>query len=340
MNAAPGWWLYYRLIPSAVSVLLVSVMMMYIFATRSTIRKERSYYSQLSVIYGVADIIQSVSWFIGPKYHLSYVTCAIQQHMFEFGSLVKAMTMVVISWSIFYIIKRMKPFDLTDPEIKYYMLVLGAFAVLSLLMCVAFRTNVMFCNDDDEASLSHANTAQRAVYMLVYVIPIYIMYAFNLVTTGVTFKYIMKLDSEISATSRMLRPLLPYPFIFTCALVPAGINLGFHLTNSGRPQILEDMSGLGISLCGIFYVFAFFYFQRVEWKSNMLRSSKKYLETPLTSSSGASHIMRNEANLLRADNVNKKDSSSNSEAFFTLPFDSQYEPSSSSVDVFNRHSEF
>lgn len=339
MASAPGWWVYYRLIPSIVSTVMAIMMIAYIVLSQSSLRKERAYYSQLSLVYGVADIIQSVSWFIGPKYEMSYLTCSIQEHMFEFGSMIKAMTMVVISWSILYIIRRMKPFDLMDPEIGKYILALLVFAVFGTLMCIGFRTSQMFCNEDHEASIRNADTQQRSVYMLTYVIPIYIMYAFNIITTIVSIKYIMKLDTEITATSKLLQPLLPYPLIFTFALVPAGINLGFHMVMSKRSQVFENLAGLGISLCGVFYVTAFFYFQRVEWKNAKARARGGLFPVHQSMDTTTSNpvIMQEEAKIIRQMRMEHNSDS----VLFTLPLESEAAASISSENcIFDRHTDF
>ena len=317
MSSAPGWWLYYRLIPSALSATLALIMIVYIFLTQSKTRKERRYYIHLSVFYGVADIVQSMSWFIGPKFDMSYEVCSVQEYLFEFGSMCKAMTMMIISWGIFYIIKRMKPFNLMDPEIRKYIVGLWMYAVFSLIMCICFRTSNLFCNEDNEASIAHGSTEQRGVFLLVYVVPIYIMYACNLVTTAVTFKYIMKLDTEITATSSLLRPLLPYPLIFTAALVPAGINIGLHMTTARHYQAFENISGLGIACCGIFYVTAFFYFQYVEWKKHKARELQSTVDLLLTSSEYTEDVLRAEAKLLREGAI------SSDAALYTLPLESE-----------------
>lgn len=317
MSSAPGWWVYYRLIPSALSTVLAVVMIVYILLTQSNTRKERSYYSQLSLFYGVADIVQSVSWFIGPKFDMSYEICSVQEYLFEFGSMCKAMTMMIISWSIFYIIKRMKPFNLMDPEIRKYILGLWIYAIFSVLMCICFRTSNLFCNEDNEASIAHGSPEQRGVYLLVYVVPIYIMYAYNVVTTVITFKYIMKLDTDISATSSLLRPLLPYPLIFTTALVPAGINIGLHMSTARHYQTFENISGLGISCCGIFYVTAFFYFQYIEMKKSKAHQLQTALKVPLISSTTASDVLCVDANRIRGG------AASTDSPFYTLPLESE-----------------
>jgi hypothetical protein len=331
MSPAPEWWVYYRLIPSIISTIMALTMIIYIVYTRGNVRKERNYYRQLSLFYGVADIIQSVSWLIGPKFDMTYDICSVQEYMFEFGSMCKAMTMAVISWSIFHIIKRMKPFDLMDPEIRKYIIGLAVYAVFGLCVCIIFKTSRLFCNADDEASLASGSKSSQGAFVLVYIVPIYVMYTANVICTVLTFKYIMNLDTNITVTSKLLRPLLPYPLIFTFALVPAGVNLTYHIVTKERHQLLENFSGLGVACCGIFYVLAFFYFQRVEWKDNHGRAARANNQVPL-SSRGQSTDDEDSKKKLRENLVDSSDSS----YFSTVVLQSEVDQTS----VVDRFSEF
>ena len=96
---------------------------------------------------------------------------------------------------------------------------------------------------------------------------------------------------------------------------------------------MEDLSGLGISLCGIFYVTAYFYFQRVEQK-NIKKRGCVNVEAPLAGSgSYPSHAHQNQKQRDGRDNT-----STDSAALFTLPLES--EASAGGGSIFERHSEF
>lgn len=264
----PGWWLYYRLIPSIVSFVAAFLILGNVYLVGRQ-RQERKYYHHLSAAFAVADIIQTLSWIIGPKFDEPFVQCSIQEYMFQFGSLGKTLVMAVISWSVWEMLRTMKPFAVS-PRFAICS-VIGVSILVSI--SIAAKTSSVVCGNDadsiDLGSNGNGSHLSRSVYIFAFIVPIIICAVVNIVFTVVCAVIAFRVRPSMMMT--FLRPLLPYPIIFSLALAPAFTYLIYVVATGQENASLEALAGLGISCCGIFYALA--YFSQLRESAIILKSS-------------------------------------------------------------------
>jgi hypothetical protein len=254
-----NWENYYLfwMIPSVFSFLLSALMALNILmipALRSRV------YQQLLAVLALSDLVKSGSWLIGVKYREPYLHCAIQEYLFQAGSLAEALCVVLICAVLIYTVSVRK-----TPTYR----IISSLVALScsvLFICLSlniyYRTAGIFCGSVYSGLSAPSLPTEVYVYLLSFLLVTFICISIHLLSyIWITwFVKRLRLDWEsvgqLEQMNILASRLRAYPLIFGANYVPLVIALvlpGIHLSLAIITAICASSTGALISLNYFYY---------------------------------------------------------------------------------------
>jgi hypothetical protein len=211
------FWILLKLFPSLISFAF-TVSIVWHVNTSQSLRKEKKYFHQQSLAFAAGDIIQCISWFMGPRSRGSFEKCSAQEYLFQLGLLYKVLVGASISWTIFYMIRNMKPFSFH----WIHLIAWFGFGILTSVISISFKTSSLYCTGEEVVDVADSGTqTSRSVYISVFLLPVCVCFILNLIFSVISVHYILLLRETLQKT--LLRPVLPFPIIFSIGFFPSTI---------------------------------------------------------------------------------------------------------------------
>lgn len=270
----PSWY-YFWIIPSSISFVLSVLMVGNIWLMKLV----KHPYHRFSLIYALTDMLQCGSWFLGTKYQSGVALCSVQEYMYQSGTLFKSLSLFLINISLFNIIIFKRTGDANNsPKFALYVFLLGAAAIV---ISVLYNSAGLFCDDVHTNGRHHSNVGgsqtSLIAYFIVYVVPVYVCYAVNVVGTVAILKEFFRIDPSLMLPT--FKRMVPYTVAYTLAIVPSCIY--FFAAESRQ---MRNVASLGISCTGIVVALGYFYFcfvDRVVATPERIHSVSENLSNPL-----------------------------------------------------------
>jgi hypothetical protein len=220
---------FFWMIPSAISFSLSFAMAMNILMLPEL---RRRLYQQLLAILAITDMIKSISWLLGPKYSAPFDLCAVQEYLFQFGSLSQALVTILICVVATYTVSYSRA--IVDKMVYVGFLVTFSIALISLIIAVYHRTAILFCNSNFD-DIYGGTQRKLLFYIISNLIPKLLCVPINLCfVMAISRKlHLMNIkimyDNTDSQLSVLVKRLQIYPVYFSIGYIPLISILLYHL---------------------------------------------------------------------------------------------------------------
>lgn len=217
-------------------------------------------YQQLLAALALADLVKSGSWLIGVKYREPYLHCAIQEYLFQAGSLAEALSVVLICAVLIYTVYVRKT---PTPQI---ISTLVALSLSILLICMSlniyYRTAGIFCGSVYSGISAPSLPSEVYVYLLSFLLTTFICVSINLLSYIWITWFIkrLRLDWESVGQCEQINILASrlrvYPLIFGANYIPLVTSLvlpGIHLSLAIITAVCASSTGALVSLNYFYY---------------------------------------------------------------------------------------
>ncbi len=243
---------YYWLIPSLISFLASScVLVDVVYLSRRVSKKPLSYLDWRTVLFAIADLVQTSTWFLGDRKDHEGDLCRAQEYLFQASTLSKVFICVVSSGIMSYAVRVRK---LPEQQvIKYceFGLVCLLFVLMSLL--IYYDGSRPMCLLTFERDLTQTS---GLIFLFAFMIPLTLSFFATVIMTFPTFVH---QDIAKSVLKSILERLLPIPVIFSLCFVPSLILAIVVFTTSHKFPFLFCLTAICASSSGwIFSIFQFF----------------------------------------------------------------------------------
>lgn len=258
------------LVPSTLSFALSSIVLLNILFSS---RLRKLLFQQLSAALAVADLVQSIGWFMGPKYVGSGQMCRTQEYMFQLGMLYKAAITVVICRVIANIVSETKL-----PSGKSFILFAGSFLLLPLVaagISFAYDTHILFCGDWHSTAVFNEQSLHHQNAIIAYVITVIFFVYSCAVIDLIYFVYMQQayknkiritLNASVQNDNHMqtiANRLLMFPFIFAIGFLPATISLFVQFIWGTQWKAFTYVAAAGAASTGWCIAFSYLFYQDI-----------------------------------------------------------------------------
>ena len=213
------------LIPAAISFSLAAIAIVFTILVSDRL----TFLRRLDMLYCTADMVQSATWFFGPKFTSSSEKCAMQEYFFQGSILLKGVICTVIVGLMSYVIQKRR---MPDPNFIYWPTTLTfVSAVIFLILSVSLDSSSVVCKGD---LVKHSTrVASNAKYLFCFILPL-LGYCF--VSVVLSFPSIRSIREDLGAPS--LRSLVDkartYFVLLLLMMIPT---LVFFISHYHRPTI-------------------------------------------------------------------------------------------------------
>jgi hypothetical protein len=257
MPLSTGFQLYLAFLFPAIVSFLSSAAVILTYYILPELRKG-SVYKHVICLH-VADMIQTGSWFIGPKFSSAggdRSVCAVQEYLFQYGSISKAFWASAICVLTYQSLLNMK-LATGDKFIKKCVMCFGLTAIL-VAISAYYSTKTLFCGGHFHSQLRYD---RETVYLIVVVGSLYLSILLNCVVTFLIYLKIRNMYStspdgaEDISRSRLLslcKVLIFYPVISSIAWAPEVSYLFLRIFELGL------FTGVSINSTGFLFALIFF----------------------------------------------------------------------------------
>jgi hypothetical protein len=261
------WSYVYFVVPSAVSFLCSTCLLIYIFRYQGF---QKQFY-QFTGVFIFFDIIQCASWFLGPRYHTNGMTCRVQEYMYQFGGLGKAFHCVVITGCVQFALKFGRNSMRSSVLLGWYSLC-GILVVISICL----RTADIFCPFDTDHELYYVkyDTSSQHFksivgYFCVIILPAFACFALNIVAIVIALTGTRKFN--IPKVQEVVYKLRIVPILFFVCMVPIAAFFLVTVFAGVRVRALLQFGGASMMSCGWIFAALFFAFHKYEPKDSLVR---------------------------------------------------------------------
>ena len=208
----------------------------------------------------IADIIQCVSWFIGPKFSsLGWPqdVCLTQEYIFQYGSLCKCLWVCAISMLTYQSLMAMQ---LTEGRFIKKALICFGLPMPVVAVSAVYSTGNLFCGDTFRSSIAHD---REKAYLICYIGAIYLSILANLFVIFLIYSKISSLygspfargaagDTNKTKLLSMCRILVLYPILCSLSWAPEVCFL------FAKDLILGIFTGVSVNFSGAVFAIIFF----------------------------------------------------------------------------------
>jgi hypothetical protein len=246
---------YYWLVPSILSFLASSIVLfdvLYLSKRRGPI----TYMEWRTIAFGIVDLIQTSTWFLGNRKDHQGNLCRLQEYLFEASTLSKVFLCLVSSGILSYAVSARKLPDWQMIKFCEY----GFVGLLSLLMVllVSFDGSRPMC----QMALDEGNfkDPSRLVFVLAYMMPLGITFFLTIFIT-IPSLFLHRAVAKTVLKS-ILDRLVTLPIIFTFCFLPPLILSILVVGFKNNSVILFQLSALCVSSSGSIFAGFHFYLKR------------------------------------------------------------------------------
>jgi hypothetical protein len=235
---------------TALSAFLSALMILFIV---SDPKRYRQFYQLLCLLFGLADLIQSSSWWIAFKYQATADICLLQEYMLQGSSLVKATVTIILSTATLGIIYTKQ--KLNRKQFVCYCLCWMIVPLLCLPLSIASETATLYCHESSSTS-RHA-----LAYALTILLPLLLIILFNSAIFLITRHHLL---SSIRSHQhqpthpnpydltllRLIFKLHSYPIVFSLCWLTEIVAVMTHLLSHHSFPLLDYVGVILITLTG------------------------------------------------------------------------------------------
>jgi hypothetical protein len=252
---------------TALSAFLSTLMILFIL---SDSKRYHQFYQLLCLLFGVADLIQSSSWWIAFKYQTTSNICLLQEYMLQGSSLVKATVTIILSTATLGIIYTKQ--KLNKKQFLCYCLCWMILPLFCLPLSIASETASLYCHEVDDP---HSPTAHHHAlsYGLTILLPLFCIIVLNTLIFLLTRHHLLlsiKSSPHQPNTQtnpydltllRLIFKLNSYPIIFSLCWLTEITAVVLHLLSPHSSYPLLDYIGVvlisltGPGMTGLYFVY-------------------------------------------------------------------------------------
>lgn len=235
---------YFWLIPS-----IISFIFSFLILIRNLFFNKLTIISLLELFFVIIDILQCITWFIGPIYTINNNNnklCYIQESLFEISLLFKG-CIILIACSIF------AKYTYTKKKFKIFIpsLLLILFTIIMIILNYIFKSREAACQGLIKHNILTSTTAELS-YIFFFVLPLtiysYLIIIFSLI--GISSR---QRDSFVSALLSTIYDRLTI-FLLIVLIVMIPFHCFYILAALGRMNIvIYCLTGLIVSSSGTFF---------------------------------------------------------------------------------------
>jgi hypothetical protein len=248
-----GDWSYvYFLIPSLISFPLCASVVFKVLIEED---KRRKRWHQIVALIAFFSILQSSSWFIGPRYERETNLCKIQEYIFQTGSLYQGIISLVMCATIHHTMIAGRIPKWTQ------VLVWPSIGLICIVASISCNTATMFCKFNSQHELKSVGRSSPLFVPLVgywcsYLGPLAIFVGISALYTVSSMRHASRIQD--AAISKVARQLIMFPAMMSvCATPLVCWFLVVVVTGEERPRelilvgaVLASSSG---TLIAVFY---------------------------------------------------------------------------------------
>jgi hypothetical protein len=238
-------WFLYWLVPSAISFILSSLMLVSIMIS-TNIRRE--VFPQLYALLAMGDMLQTSSW-IYP--------CYMRLYIFELGTLLKCSIGVWSSIILYVLVCRNR--KLTNLQLRIYGIFWISLPVILVSVAIVFETSQLFCDYNGPLGYTHsirdAAFQIKLAHFFTFVVPV-VFVLIVLSTLSISNLYVLSKVGIFRGAIRrpslipLIRRIQIYPLIYAAACIP-GLVYTMDLLWSNHPTVFEaQLTGITCSISG------------------------------------------------------------------------------------------
>lgn len=257
---------YYWLIPSIFSFISSSLVFFHvIYLSRKSNQKQLTYLEWRTILYTLADIIQTSTWFLGNRKDHTGDICRVQEYLFEGATLSKVFLCVISSAIMSYAVSVRKLPDMkVIQSIEYFFLSL---LILLMTLLIYYDGSRALCLLELDQNLQQSS---RLVFLFAYMLPLGLTFFATIILTIPSLSW--RKDIAKSVLKTILERLVSLPVIFSICFLPPLILSVIVVTTHHIPSTLYKLTAICVSLSGfIFAMFHFFYFKKIGQKRTITR---------------------------------------------------------------------